>query len=231
MRELPTALALAFGQLTDPAILRVLTKTMAITLAIFLALGWLASLGFDAVLRQYGGRFGLAGEGGVAALLAILLMLVAGWLLFRLVALAVLQFFAEDVVRAVEARHYPRQAAMVREIPLAENLRHSAGQTLRALLANAAALPVAAVLAPTAIGAPAVFLLVNAVLLGRELQDMVWLRHRHDRGSDAPLGKPTRFALGGIVAAMLAVPFVNFIAPVVGAAAATHMVHRRLSLA
>jgi uncharacterized protein involved in cysteine biosynthesis len=35
----------------------------------------------------------------------------------------------------------------------------------------------------------------------------------------------TRFLLGGAIAALLAVPFANLLAPVLGAAAATHLVH------
>jgi uncharacterized protein involved in cysteine biosynthesis len=34
-------------------------------------------------------------------------------------------------------------------------------------------------------------------------------------------------ALGGAVVALLTVPFVNLVAPVLGAAAATHLVHSR----
>ena len=34
-------------------------------------------------------------------------------------------------------------------------------------------------------------------------------------------------ALGGVVAALLMVPFANFLAPVLGAAAAAHLVHRK----
>ena len=91
---------------------------------------------------------------------------------------------------------------------------------------NLLALPVALVLLVTGIGAPLVFLLVNAVLLGRELQDMVWLRHRQTREEPPPLGAGARLVLGGAVTALLSLPFVNFLAPVLGAAAATHLVHR-----
>lgn len=55
---------------------------------------------------------------------------------------------------------------------------------------------------------------------------MVWLRHRADKAELAPVSGLTRFLLGGIVAALLIVPFVNLLAPVLGAAAATHLVHR-----
>ena len=222
MTVLPRALTLALGQMLDPAILRVLGKTIAITLALFVAVGFALYFG----LEQAFAYFSLDGGGFASAALATVIAIVSFWLLFRLVALAVLQFFAEDVVRAVEARHYRDEASVAREIGFAEGLRHSSGATMRAILANAAALPVAALLAPTGLGAPLVFWLVNAVLLGRELQDMVWLRYRLDETENAPVGALTRFALGGVVAGLLAVPVVNFIAPVLGAASATHLVHR-----
>ena len=88
------------------------------------------------------------------------------------------------------------------------------------------ALPVAGVLLVTGVGAPAVFWAVNAFLIGRELRDMVWLRHRADKGEIAPMGGLNRFLLGGAVVALLAIPFVNLLAPIIGAASATHMVHR-----
>lgn len=226
MTSLPRALALSVGQLGDPAILKVLAKSLAVTLAIFAALGWGASFAFDAALEW----LGLEDGSGLGTLLTVLAVLIAGWLLFRLVALAVLQFFAEDVVRAVEARHYPA-AASVPELSFATALRSSIRSTGRALLVNLAVSPIALVLLFTGVGPALVFWLANAVLLGRELQDMVWLRHRQATGTHAaedpaPIGGPTRFVLGGLVAALLAVPFVNFLAPVLGAASATHLVHR-----
>lgn len=221
MTSLPRALALSVGQLGDPAILKVLGKSLAVTLAIFGLLGVAAGFAFDAALDA----MGLAQDTGLGALLAVLTVVIAGWLLFRLVALAVLQFFVEDVVRAVEARHYPAAAA-VPELSFATALRASTRSTGRALVVNLAVSPVALVLLFTGVGPALVFWLANALLLGRELQDMVWLRHRRTAEETAPIGGPTRFALGGLVAALLAVPFVNFLAPVLGAASATHLVHR-----
>ncbi len=221
MTSLPRALALSVGQLGDPAILKVLGKSLAVTLAIFALLGWGASFVFDAMLAW----LGMEQDSGLGTLLAVVAVLIAGWLLFRLVALAVLQFFAEDVVRAVEARHYPAAAA-VPELSFAAALRGSLRSTGRALLVNLAVSPLALVLLFTGVGPALVFWLANALLLGRELQDMVWLRHRRTAQETAPIGGPTRFVLGGLVAALLAVPFVNFLAPVLGAASATHLVHR-----
>lgn len=223
MLSLPSALSRAAGQLADPAVLRVLAKSIAVTLAVFVALGLGAGLAVDALLE----RWEIAGGEGVGALVGFVLMLVGGWLLFRIVALAVLQFFADEVVRAVEAKHYPQALASAREVPLREELATSARSTLRAVLVNLAALVLAIPLLFTAIGPAVLFWAVNAWLLGRELQDLAWARHRHSRGERAPLSGATRFLLGGTIAGLLAVPFVNLLAPVLGAAAAVHLVHRR----
>ena len=223
MISLPRALALSFGQLGDPAILKVLGKSLVITLAIFLALGWGLSFAFDAALAWAG----LGDEGGAGTLLAVLVTIIGAWLLFRFVALFVLQFFADEVVRAVEAKHYPREAGSARSLPFGEELANGIRSTGRALLVNLVALPFAIALLVTGIGTAILFWAVNAFLLGRELQDMVWLRHRADRNEVAPLGQGRRFLLGGAVAALLLLPFVNLLAPVLGAASATHMVHRR----
>jgi uncharacterized protein involved in cysteine biosynthesis len=56
---------------------------------------------------------------------------------------------------------------------------------------------------------------------------MVWLRHRRDARDPAPLAPSERWALGAVIAALLAVPFVNLLAPLLGAAAATHLIHRK----
>jgi len=216
-----SAFALAIGQLGDRNILAVLLKSVVLTLAVFAALG--AGLWFAIA------RWGMAdGNGGfIAAVVAGLLLIVSLWLLFRFVALAVLQLFGDEVVRAVEARHYPAAAATARPLGWREELRAGAKGLLRALGYNLLALPFAFVLMATAIGPAILFATVNAVLLGRELTEMAALRHCDDTGQ-APLpGFATRTALGAVVVALLLVPFVNLLAPVLGAAAATHLVHRK----
>ena len=112
MTSLPRALALSFSQLGDPAILKVLGKSLLITLAIFLLLGWGLSFGFEAALEWAG----LEEGSDAGTLLAVLATVIGAWLLFRFVALFVLQFFAEEVVRAVEARHYPDAATAARSL-------------------------------------------------------------------------------------------------------------------
>lgn len=221
MTGLPRALALAFAQLGDPAILRVLAKSLAVTLAIFGGLGALLWMVLAPRIDDFAARYAFLAEAVV-----LVLAIVSAWLLFRFVALAVIQFFADDVVRAVERRHYP-EAAAVPNAGFANELAASARGLARALAVNAVALPFALLLLVTGVGTAILFWIVNAVLLGRELTEIVWLRHRAPADGALPVGGATRFALGGIVAALLAVPVVNLIAPVLGAAAATHLVHGR----
>jgi uncharacterized protein involved in cysteine biosynthesis len=226
-----TALLLALRQLADPRVLRVLGKSLAVSLLLCAAIGWGGWLALDWALAGAGLEDTLfAGASGLRAVVALLATLLGLWLLWRIVALAVVQFFADDVVQAVELRHYPRTAGLARDLSVGEQLRAGGSAALRALLVNLAALPFAVVLLATGVGTPLLFLAVNAVLLGRELHDMVWMRHRHRqevRRSDA-LGRGDRTLLGLVVAVMLSIPGLNLLAPVIGAAAATHLIHRRV---
>lgn len=223
-----SSLLRAVAQLADARVLRVLGKSLAISLVLCALLGWGGWWLIDRGLDAAGLSDSLLPDGGALRGIAALLLALGGlWLLWRVVALAVIQFFADDVVQAVEARHYPAAAARARDLSVAEQLRTSLGSTARALLVNLAALPFAVALLVTGVGTPLLFLAVNAVLVGRELQDMVWLRHRHATGEAAPVSRAERYALGGVVAAMLAVPGLNLLAPIMGAAAATHLIHRK----
>ena len=228
MTALATSLLRAAGQLTDPPVLRVMAKSVAVTLAIFVALGVAGGFGLDAALRA----LGLDEDYGLSAILAALLTVLAAWLLFRIVALAVLQFFADEVVLAVERAAYPAAAASARKLGLAEEVRVGLAGASRALLANLLAAPFALMLVFTGVGPALLLWAVNAWLLGRELTDMVWLRHRPKtvpaRDTVPPVAALERFLFGGAIAALLMVPIVNLVVPVLGAAAATHLVHRRL---
>lgn len=211
----------AFEQLRDPAILRVAAKSIGITVLIFVIAGVGVFFGLEwlfAWLEWEAGGFARAAAAVIIAALAF-------WFLFRVVALAVLQFFADEVVIAVEKAHYPDLAERAVPLPFRRDLANSLKGLARALGFNLLALPVAAVLFFTAFGPALVFLLVNAVLLGRELTDMAWLRHSGEPPTPSPVKGSERLMLGGAIAAMMLVPFVNFIAPIVGAAAGTHLTH------
>lgn len=230
MSAVPAALVKAVRQLGDRAIVAVAAKSILVTLLIFAGLGAGLYAGFAWMVRN-GALAGILPEGyaaSAAAMVAIVFGLAAFWLLFRVVALAVLQFFADEVVAAVEARHYPQAAAEARPLPFRRDLANSLRGLARALGYNLAALPVAALLAFTAVGPSLVLLAVNAVLLGRELTDMAWLRHARGDEAANPVPRGERLALGGVVAVLMLVPLANLAAPLIGAAAGTHLVLRRL---
>lgn len=211
----------ALSSLADRHLLPIWLKSMAVTLLVFAGLAGAGWYGLSALIAR------LWPNDGLGDAVAVLVVILAGWLLWRILALAVLQFFADEVVLAVESRDYPDMAARARKLGLHEEAMKALAGAGRALLYNLLALPVALVLAVTGIGAPLVFLLVNAVLLGRELQDMVWLRHRSAPDSPPPLSGIERVLLGGTIAVLLTVPVANFIAPFLGAACAVHLIHRK----
>jgi len=228
MTAVGSSLLLALGQLADPRVIRILLKSLAVSLVLFALVAWGGWYALDALLGWIGlADDTFAGAGTVRELASLLLALLGLWLAWRIVAMAVVNFFADEVVQAVEARHYPEAAARARDLPVSEQFSTSGRAALRALLVNFAVLPIALVLLVTGVGAALLFWAANAVLVGRELQDMVWLRHRQGKADPAPVGRGERWLLGGAVAALLALPLVNLLAPILGAAAATHLIHRK----
>lgn len=219
------AFVLAAGQLGDPPILAVLVKSLAVTLLLIALLGTALWFGMQAGFVWLGAG---ASAGVLAGFAAIVGALLAAWLLFRAVAVAVVGLFADDVVRAVEARHYPQALAGARAVPLARSIGMGLGSAGRALLVNLALAPVYLALLVTGVGTALLFIAVNGWLLGRDLGDMVAARHipaaelkawRQSTGAG-------RFALGLIGTGLFLVPILNLVAPVLGAAMATHWFHQ-----
>ncbi len=222
------AFLLSIGQLGDRRILAVLAKSLAVTLVLLATLGvglWYAA--------EAGARWaGLDGTtSGIAGFLAVLAGLAIGWLIFRALAIAVIGIFADEVVAAVEAKHYPDALATARPVPFARSLAMGAGSVARAILWNVAAIPLYILLLATGIGTPIGFFAINALLLGRDLGDMVAARHRPANALPAfrAATRLPRLMLGGAGTALLLIPIVNLVGPVLGAAMATHLFHRRLS--
>ncbi len=205
-------------------------KVIGVTLLVFAGLGLLAYWAMIAALAQ----FGWADEGGLAAAAtAAILALAAAFFLFRVVAIAVLNIFSDEVVDAVERRHYPDRAERAKPPDLMLGLRMGLASAGRALFWNAAVLPLYILLLATGIGTALLFLALNGWLVGRDLQDMVVARHLDagERIKDLTLRmgllRGQRFLLGLVSTLLLLVPVANLLAPVIGAAMATHLVHSR----
>ncbi|WP_343520526.1 EI24 domain-containing protein [Sphingomonas sp.] len=221
------AFLLSIRQLGDRRILAVFVKSMLLTLTIFAALGTALWFGVDALVEHY-----FDASDSIASLIAaaaLLLAALGAWLLFRAIAVAVISVFADEVVHAVEAKHYPAQFAAARDLSFARSLGMGLRSAGRALLVNLLLAPLYIVLLVTGVGTALAFFLVNSWLLGRDLGDMVAVRHMPAADLTRWRGatRLSRFTLGAAGTALFFVPFVNFAAPVVGAAMATHMFHRR----
>lgn len=206
----------------------ILAKSLAVTIVLVAGIAWGGWHLLDWGLDRAGLDEGLfEGAGWLRQAASLVFTLLGLWLVWRIVAMAVIGFFADEVVQAVEARHYPQAAARARDLPLGEQFSTSLRSAGRALFVNLLALPFALALLVTGIGTALLFFVVNTALVGRELEDMVWLRHRKTAADPAPVGRGERFLLGGAVTALLALPLVNLLAPILGAAAATHLIHRK----
>lgn len=223
------AFFLALGQLFDRPVLLVLLKSLALTVLLFAGLGFGLWAAMDWLGGIAGEWMGLGRDAGALADVAALLLFVFGWwLLFRAVAVAVVGIFADEVVAAVEAKHYPAAHAAARDVPLGRSIAMGVGSAARAIGYNLLLAPIYLMLLVTGFGTAFVFFAVNAWLLGRDLGDMVAARHMpYARLAEWRRGtRLRRLALGGIGTGLFLVPIVNLVAPVLGAAMATHAFHR-----
>lgn len=200
--------------MNDPRIRGVIGKTLFFAVAGFIAfvvliyflIGWLAGLsGWLEGLAQFTGLFG---------------SLVISWFLFPSVAAAIAGIFADEVIDAVEDKHYPHLPP-ARPVPLAASLMGGLTLAFIAIVANLLALPFLIV-------PPVYFLItwgVNGWLLGREYFEMVAFRRmsRADTRAAHKAHNGTFTIAGILIAICLTIPFVNLIAPVLGAAFMVHV--------
>ena len=215
-----SAISKTLGQMNDPAIRRVIGKTLGLAILgyigfvvlIYLLVGWLSGLS--------GWLEGLAQFGGVFAAIVI------AWFIFPAVAAAIAGIFADEVIDAVEAKHYPALPP-AHPVPVLSAVADGLKLAAIALLVNVAALPLLVI--------PPVYVLftwiVNGWLLGREYFEMVAFR-RLDRATAHELRRRHNrtFTIAGVmIAVCLTIPFVNLVAPVLGAAFMVHVAQNVLN--
>jgi CysZ protein len=160
----------------------------------------------------------------LAGLLGAFAVPVLTWLLFPSVVLMILGLYSESIILAVEHRHYPNLATPPPARQMA-NLWSGIRLALVGLVLNVAALPLYLLFPGLNL---VLFLGLNGYLLGREYFDAVALR-RADWPAAQRLWRRhrLRFVLSGaVVAGLFALPVVNLVAPIIGLAAAVHLVER-----
>jgi CysZ protein len=203
----------------------VIAKSLALTLVIFGIVGVAAIFVTRAVVAAYGWD---SDTSFAAAAMAGLGVIIGAWLLFRAVAIPVIGLFADEVVAAIEARHYPAAAQRARPASVPLSLGLALASVARLILLNLIAVPLYAVLLFTAIGPIMLFLVINALLLGRDLGEMVAVRHLgvQPRKDWLRVTRGERAIMGTIVTGIFMIPIINLIAPIIGAGMATHLFHR-----
>jgi len=211
-----SALSRAIGQLSAPALRRVVVLSLVLSLASFI-LVWLGV----AYLLARTTLFGWQPLNWLVDLLGALAVLVLSWLLFPAVATIIMGLFLDRVAAAVEALDYPGRGP-ARRAPVGEII----GITLRlmalTLLLNLLALPVY-VLVPGVNFF--VFLGLNGYLFGREYFEVVALR----RLDPAAMGAMRQrfagrvFLAGVAIAGLFALPLVNLLTPVIATAFMVHL--------
>ena len=218
------ALILSFQSLSDRRVGALLAKVVVVTILAFGLLG----VGFWYALDALFAVFGWNDNGSLSALVSFGLLLLSGILLFRMVAVAITWVFADDIIDAVEDRYYPQFAELGQKPGLASGVTMAVRSVTRVIGYNVLALPVYLLLLITGVGSAIAFLLINGLLLGHDLEDMLIARHGKVHGSIAKL---PRLTLGLLGTAGMIVPFVNLLVPVMATAMAVHIVHGKANRA
>lgn len=215
------AFLLALRDLPSPRVVRILLQSLALTLLLLAVSG--TAIFFAARWALAHWKWLDKTQLDMAGVLIVLAIVAGSWLLFRAVAIVVIGLFADAIVADVEGRHYPAAAQRAIDVGWRQNISLALASLARLIGGNLLALPIYILLLVTGIGTPIFALLVNALLLGRDLEAMVLARH-----PERPrLDRPARWSLGLLSAASFVVPVANLLAPILGAAMAVHMLHLR----
>ena len=195
-----------------------LIKVVLCTFASFLLLGvgmWFALDWLFAWLNIRDGAY-------LSAFLSPAIIPISAFLLFRVVAITITWIFADDIIDAVEDRYYPQKAAFGKRPGVGAGVHMAVRSIARVVGYNLLALPLYIVLLVTGVGTAIAFMLLNAVLLGKDLEDMLIARHGASQGS---IQKLPRLLLGFIGTIGMLIPFFNLLVPVLATAMAVHVVH------
>ena len=209
----------ALAQMDDPVFLGVVWRSVAWTLAGFVALAALLAWGGHALAAAHGTLGWLGGVlGGVGAVLLALYV-------FLPMASVVASLFADRIAAAVERRFYPglppAQAA-----PLAQQAWDGVALGLRVLGWQVVALLMLLVPPLAPIASPLGWL-IAAWSVGRGMFVAVAMRRMDRRHAAAAYAgmRPTVLAQGALMAVASLVPVLNLLVPVLGTAAMVHVLH------
>ena len=209
---------ISFSQLPDPAFRRVIIKAILLSVFVFV---FLAIIVWFVLSETNFFTFWLFET--FADMLGGFTAIVIAWLLFPTLASFFITLFLEDIVEAVESRHYPGVILEKLNNPSATFII-SLRFTAIALLLNILAIPFyffTIWFPPMGIF---VFYCLNGYLLGREYFELVALRHikMEDIPSIRQSNRWQLFLFGSVTTFLFTIPIINFLAPILGVTGMTH---------
>ncbi|GHF14900.1 membrane protein [Kordiimonas sediminis] len=152
----------------------------------------------------------------------------ATYILFPAISTTVMSMIADQIADAVEDEYYPHRRAD-RKIPITDVVLSSAKLMLVVIVCNLIALvPYIFLFFLTGgIGTLALFIALNGYLMGREYWELVAMRHMpmQDVRRGRKKYKEKVFTGGALIAGLFLIPFVNLLAPIIGASVMTHIFH------
>ena len=219
---------MAFGQLNDSRFLKPLLYSLGLSLVVALIALPVGYLGFEwlnqALLSwlEGGDSWWMDTIEWSLRVLGILIMLVILFFAFGSVQTAFLGLFLDDVVTATRDKNHP---TIQLEPPpsLSKSSWASARLLGLSLSLNALILPIVLIgwfLPPLGL---IVQLIANGYLFGKEYEDIIAVRFQ----TEARLDPLKRTIFGTATAALFLVPVLNFVAPVISAAAFTNYIASR----
>jgi len=231
------AISLALGQIGDPAFSRVMGIGVLGSLIVFVILwfltawfiglvpwsdlplvGWI----FDwigSMLAWMGEWIGFLSDVAFGAV-----MLVVTFLLFPAVTTTIVSIFLEDIVKAVEDKHYPDRGEP-RQQPLSEVIGQSVKFLGMVVGINILALPIYAILIFLPPFNLVFYYLLNGYLVGREFYEMVAVRRLSPEQVIVlrkKVGLPLILA-GAVTVFCMTIPILNLVVPVLAAATMVHL--------
>lgn len=230
MTSVIKAISLALGQIGDPAFRKVMAVGVVGALFVFLALWFLSAWGIALIpwaeLPWVGWMFDWIAEAaswlGDVAFISV--MLTVTFLLFPAVTTTIVSLFLDQIIGAVEDKHYPGRGE-----PRPQPVVEVVGQSLKFLAivigVNILALPIYAVLLFLPPFNLVFYYLLNGYLVGREFYEMVSIRRMTP---EEAIVLRKRFGgrvvlAGAVIVFCMTIPILNLLVPVLAAAAMVHI--------
>lgn len=157
---------------------------------------------------------------------------IGSYFLFPGIVTMVMGLLVDQIATAVEQEYYPNRIG-TRKVAITDVIISAGKLTLIMLVVNLLALVPYLILFVMSAGTGSLllFIAINGFLLGREYYEMVAMRHMDRKMMNrfrAEYGSKI-FVVGALMAGLFAVPFLNLLAPIIGAAVMTHIFHHLIA--